>query len=490
MRARPLPAVLLVAFIGAARADTAASLSRDLWLERRVDEARAAFAGHPELAGARVGIALVDAATGRALVRRDADRGFNAASNVKIVTGAAALAVLGPEYTFKTTLLGRRAGELVAGDLYLRAGADPTLDAAALWELVQALRRQGVRRIAGSLVIDEGWFDAETLPPAFGQKSEDAGYRASVSAASLHYNAVTVRVLPGPRAGAPAVVSLWPPQDYVAVHDQAVTAAGRGPTAIAIVARVSADGERTEVVVTGSIRLDDAHGVEERKRVEHPARFFAAALRATLAAAGLGVAGVRFGAAPPGTPALAVRESAPLAIILRDMEKWSNNFMAETVLKAMGAETGGAPGTWAKGTAAVRAWLAGIGVPEGSYRYDNGSGLYDSNRFSPDQLTQVLRAAWIDFRLGPDLAGALALGGAEGTLARRLRGGSGERYVRAKTGTQNGTSALSGYAGATSGRVVCFSVLINDLPDTPEATAAARALQDEVAEAAAAYFDE
>jgi D-alanyl-D-alanine carboxypeptidase/D-alanyl-D-alanine-endopeptidase (penicillin-binding protein 4) len=140
----------------------------------------------------------------------------------------------------------------------------------------------------------------------------------------------------------------------------------------------------------------------------------------------------------------------------------------------------------------VHAWLAEAGLPEGSYRYDNGSGLYDSNRFTPRQLTTILRRAYRDFRTSSDFVAALAVSGADGTLEKRgARGvsprepdrfggpGPAERYVRAKTGSLDDVSALAGYAGAVGRAPLAFAVVVNGMPKS--AARAARALADEIA---------
>ena len=174
--------------------------------------------------------------------------------------------------------------------------------------------------------------------------------------------------------------------------------------------------------------------------------------------------------------------SPPLGVIVRELGKHSDNFVAEMVLKTLGAEAAGAPGTWANALAAARAWLEGTALlPAGGYRFDNGSGLYDASRFSPRQLIAVLRAAWRDFRIGPDFVASLALASADGTLARRMAGGPAERLVRAKTGTLKDVICTSGFAGAAGRPPAAFAVLVNDVP--PGGGKKARALSDEIAAA-------
>ncbi len=468
---------------------------RDAWLASRVD---AALASRPELASARVGIAISDAQSGRELVARRGDDAFNVASNAKLVTAAAALTKLGPEYRFRTALYaderkppgtpGARPPRpgILAGDLVLRGGGDPLLDTAALAEMCDQLARSGLKTIEGSLVVDATFFDEVGLPPAFAQKLEDAAFRAPVSATALNRDAVLLHVWPGDAAGAPARAEADPASDYIVIVNEAVTV-GEGRTSIRIAARglPEADGQpaRTELRVRGTIRAD-AEAQTARKRVEHPERYAGETLRALLAARGIRVTRKPLLYRPASLTArpLAEHLSEPLGVIVRELGKHSDNFVAETVLKTLAAEASGTPGTWANGVAAAHAWLEGVAMLKpGGYRLDNGSGLYDASRFSPRQMVAVLRAAWRDFRIGPDYVAALALAGADGTLARRMVGGPAERLVRAKTGTLKDVICMSGFAGGAGRPPVAFAVLVNDVP--AGAGKKARALGDEIATA-------
>ena len=139
----------------------------------------------------------------------------------------------------------------------------------------------------------------------------------------------------------------------------------------------------------------------------------------------------------------------------------------------------GEPATWEHGLRAVRGVLAKAGLPENTYRFENGSGLFDSNRFTPMQRVKVLQHAMKDYRWGPDLLASLSIAGADGTLRRRMTSSPGSRRVRAKTGTLEQASALSGVAALDGNSPLLFSVLINGFPET--STGIARALQDEIA---------
>jgi D-alanyl-D-alanine carboxypeptidase/D-alanyl-D-alanine-endopeptidase (penicillin-binding protein 4) len=353
--------------------------------------------------------------------------------------------------------------------------------------MVNELKLLGVKKVTGALVVDDTLFDAAALPPVFDEKKEDAAFRASVSAASLNDNAITIWVQPGKGPGAAARVTLDPASDYFVVNSTATTIAG-GRTALAVSTRPLPPAQ-TEIVVSGTIRQDDLSGEAFRRRVEHPTLYLAATLRALLAAAGIKVPPARLAAAPRAAKALVTRQSPPVGVLVREMSKSSNNFVAETLLKTIGLETGGAPATWQKGLVAVRRRIAELGIPENAYEYDNGSGLYSSAFMGAQTMTALLRVAALDFRYAPDFVAALSIAGGDGTLGHRMAGGAAERYVRGKSGSLRGVACLSGYAGGIGRPLIAFSVLANDIPDNYAAASAARRLADAVAEMLVRYLE-
>jgi len=172
-------------------------------------------------------------------------------------------------------------------------------------------------------------------------------------------------------------------------------------------------------------------------------------------------------------------------VVVQDLNKRSNNFAAEQLLRTLGAEIGGHPGNWDKGLKAVARYLGGIGIKPGSYQMMNGSGLYDSNRFSASEIATILRAAAHDFRISAEFLASLAVAGTDGTIAHRMGSTLAERYVRAKTGTLANVSCLSGFAGSPGQTPLIFSILVNDIPGPADA----RRAQDRAAEILVAYLE-
>ena len=460
---------------------TGTPAERQKWLKDQIDAAL----GDPELAKAKVGIDVVDVDSGKTLYARNDAGLFNPASNVKLFTTAAALALLGPEYRWKTVAYADSpiSGGELKGRLYLKGHGDPSLVVEDLWKVVMDLWGAGLRKVSGDLVVDDTFFDNVRVGPGFDQKQEDMPFRAPNGALSLNYNAVAVHVLPGAGDAAAARVVIDPQTPYFTVVNDARTVA-TGRTTITVESRETAD--HTELRVAGRIRVGDPGQVLLR-RVAHPDLYTANAFRELLARRGIKVSGnIVRDATPTTARALSAHYSQPLGVVVRDVNKHSNNFMAEQILKTLGAETGGRPGTWQKGIDAVAGFLERLGIARKDYKMTNGSGLYNSNLFSPAQLTTLLRVAYKDFRFAADFIGSLALAGADGTVSHRMEGGLAERYVRAKTGTLAGVSCLAGYAGAPGHAPLAFAIFMNDVPDP--STGRARRAQDAIAEALVAYL--
>lgn len=431
---------------------------------------------------AKVGVVVADASKGTVLFEHNPNEPFAIASNAKIITAAAGLSLLGPAFTFRTELLASpvEANGHIKGDLYIRGRGNPLFSESDLDRLVQSLKAQGVKRIDGGIVVDNSYFDEVNLPQHFDeQPDEHASFRAPIAATSLTFNAWTLVVRPALNGSGPARIEVTPANDYVKVTSTIKTIK-KGRSLIRM--NTQAEKAHLQITVSGQIR-EEVRRRRFRKRIPDPVAFVGSALRRSLADAAIGVGRPQItqGQAPASAVALAVHESPPLAVVARGMGKYSNNFVAELLLKVIGAEikAGGAPCTWQHGIDAVHGVLEEAGLAKGSFRYENGSGLFDSNQFSPAQIVKVLALATKDYRWGPDLLASLSISATDGTLRRRMEGTPGARRVRAKTGTLEQASALSGVAAIDGNSPLIFSILINGFPES--STGIARALQDEIA---------
>lgn len=465
---------------------------RARWLARELD---AAIAARPALTGAKVGALVADLSTGTSLWQHQGELPMSLASNAKLFTAASALTALGPGYLWRTALYGgeptnataeqQRDSELET--LYLRGRGDPTLEYAALRTLARDLADRGIRKITKELVLDIGFFDTDVEPPHFiEQPKERAAFRAPVSSISLNRNAVTIIVTADP-AGGPPEVRLDPPVDgYFKLITDELLATPDGKTRIRIDTQIKR--KEIELRVSGQLK-SDGPGFYRRIRIDDPIAFATAALRTALTEHGIRVpTKIATGPVPDTARLLASVESPSLAEVVRRMNKSSDNFLAESVWKTVGAEqraNPAAPASWADAAAASRNYLATLELTT-PIRIDNGSGLFDASSASAAQLVKLLRASYRDFRIAPDFIASLPVGGIDGTLQSRFRQRAALGRVRAKTGTLAAVSTLAGYVGVESSRLLAFAILVNDL--APAQRRDARALQEDLIDILALYL--
>lgn len=481
---------------GSARVAPADPKARATWLTQQLD---GAIAARPLLnAKATIGVAFYDIETGAELYSRDGDKGMSLASNAKLLTSIAGLATLGSGFRWRTSVfiddksLDETTG-VVKGNLYVRGRGDPTLTVNDLRALATEVAARGIRTIQGQLIVDATYFDGDVEAPHFNeQPKERAAFRAPVAAFGVARSAFLVNVIGEP--GGTTKVWLEPDAgELITIKKSEVTSVSEGRTRIRVDVKPPKGpkpGGKLEVEVTGQIRYADGH-YWARRRVDDPERFAAEVFKHVLADRGVTFTKKAIGSAPVPVNAQAVtlHDSAPLGTVIREMNKASDNYFAETVLKTIGAESRATPGpaTWADGQGALGVALAKLGLLPGTYRSENGSGLFSATEVSPKQMVTLLRGAHKDYRIGPDLIGSLPVGGMDGTLAKRWHGSAARGRVRAKTGTLATVTTLCGFVAVDSARPVAFSILVNDIP--PGQKGPARAMADDMLDAVVAYLE-
>ncbi len=351
---------------------------------------------------ASIGIKVVAVKTGEVIYERNALKLHHPASTTKLFTAATALAKLGPDFRFETTLyIDADADTQVIGDIYLKGRADPVLQPQDIVKLVDTLLEAGVESIQGDIVVDATYLDTVREGP--GWMWDDLPLRLS---------ALSIRQIepePGTRSRAFACGYLL----------------------------------KNELVEKGVEVIGD----------------------------------VVSGTVPSGARSVATHLSPPLSDILKSMNKPSNNWIAELLFKAVGAEVMGEPGTWQKGRDAVNEFLEEITGEPPAHRFVDGSGLSRYNLLNAELLTRLLVSMHHDFKLMPEFLASLPIAGVDGTLINRMQGMSGEKVLRAKTGTLSGVSALAGYTTTADGEIVAFGILISHYVGS---ASPARDIQDQI----------
>ncbi len=420
------------------------------------------------------GVDIRSLATGEHLFDLNAGRLMMPASNMKIVTLAAAVDVLGWDYRFATTLETSAAihGGALKGDLIVRGSGDPTINTrdkratAILDEWAARLRAAGIQTIDGRIIGDDQRFDDEGIGPGWAWDYLQFGYAAPVGALQFNEDLAALTVRPAAQAGDPAQVSLTPGSGLTILTRVATTAAG-STTTIDYRRRL----DQPVLEVSGSIAAGSAP-LERTVAVVNPTIFFAQSLKDGLIARGIAVTGAAVdlddvAAELAGTASerrtIVETASPPLRDIATVLMKVSQNLYAETLLKATGAARGGL-GTFEGGLTAVRAALASWGVPDDAYVNADGSGLSRYNYLAASTVTAVLEREYKDERHREAFMATLPVAGkeGEGTMATRMRRTRAEANAIAKTGSISNVRALSGYVRTRDGEMLVFSILAND----------------------------
>lgn len=388
-------------------------------------------------------------------VTLDADRQLPPASVQKIVTTAAALDLLGPDHTFETRIRSDHAvrDSILQGNIYLEGDGDPFLVSERLWLLAQDVAANGVRRIQGTIYVDEGRVaDLDSIRAA---ERTDSPYASPVSRVGVNFNNLCFIVRPGSRSGSRAVAACDPyPVEGIAIQNDV----GTGPAEPLELTRTgTGDGERWRVrgSVTPSTPPERIY-----RAAKDPARLAGSILRGLLASSGVDVHGVAAGRAPDGAPVLARLSSLPLGELVRSMNGYSNNFMADLLLADLGN------GRAREGVARVHAWLRDdVGMVSRPTIHD-GSGLSSADRISASQITTILTWAAGHEEVFPDLYASLPRPHGAGTLEKRFRTG-GPPSIRAKTGTlgDRGVSSIAGYVDTAAGERYAFCIIQQASPD-------------------------
>jgi D-alanyl-D-alanine carboxypeptidase/D-alanyl-D-alanine-endopeptidase (penicillin-binding protein 4) len=411
----------------------------------------------PALRGVDLSVLVVERRTGTRVFARDASRPLIPASNQKLLTAAAVLQAFGVAYRFETRLVAAAPIDAEGGveGLCLVGAGDPALTSEEWWRLAADLRRSGLQQVHGEICLDDSIFDDVRWHPNWRPVSARA-YHAPISGLSANYGAFAVEIGPGRAAGEPARVALDPPLHHVAVRNRATTAAG-GRARLLVRRRAGEAGESVEV--SGQIASGHRPRVVYRSTAR-PTLYAGALFRAQLQANGIAAGqGVRVGAAAPEARELHVHRGKTMAEIVGLLLKYSNNQIAESLVKSLGVRQAGAPGSWETGLVSLRGELERRGLPLSGVQIADGSGLSRENRVSAELLVALLRAIDRDFSAAPEILAALPIAGVDGTL--KDRAGAARGRVRAKTGRLDGVASVSGIASSYGGREFIFSLIAN-----------------------------
>lgn len=454
----------------------------------------------PSTQGGLWGLLVEDRDTGEILYDRNADRFFTPASNAKLFVTAFALAQLGGDYRYRTTLESDAAmtsdGHL-AGDLILVGRGDPDLsnrifpytgkeehDGSSdkvLGELADAAVARGLKEVDGDIVADDSYFPFDPFPEGWSVGDLFFDFGAPVSAIAFNDNTVSIVVEPGAQVGDPAIVSADPAAALADIEVGVTTSAGIEKPNIGV---GRGSGSRF-LNLNGSVPLGNAP-LHLNLAMPDPAATAARTLEQLLIARGVHITGTNrvhhapppdacdsldahvvrpscLAAQPGRSLVLAEHLSPALIESVRLTNKISQNLHAELFLRTVAREKGGY-GSTNEGIWLEQDFLKAAGVPDGSVLLSDGSGLSRDDLVTPRAVVQLLRYAWQQ-PWGEEYASTLPIAGLDGTLESRFHGTAAAGIIQAKTGSLEHVHSISGYATTLRGEHLAFSFFANNSPE-------------------------
>lgn len=498
---------LLGVLLGAAATPVQAQPDRSLQNVRsQIEEAVTGAIEAAPYAGAFWGIEVANLRTGRRLFQHNANHVFTPASNVKLLTAAAALKRLGPDFRYQTGVYmdGPVRNGVLHGNVIVRGNGDPTIggyeqrgDPTQVFRRwADSLKEAGISHIRGDIIGDDDPFSDVPLGEEWSWDDLPYSYAAEINGLVFSTNTIEMNVT-GRVPGAPARISWDPLQtDFVQVRNQTRT----------VPADSSADEEYDRSLEANTFRVSSRVHPDEIQQetlaITEPTQYFTHAFREILLRRGISMNGqgvdvdqmpIKPNYDAESTRRVATYRSPPLRTIVRTMNRESQNLYAEQLLRTLAvvnppdtASETLTVGSAALGTLAVESELAEADVDTSRVQLVDGSGLSRKNYVSPRAITRLLEHMWVD--VGPTHSSAfyesLPTGGEEGTLEYRFREGApAGGNVQAKTGTLSHVSALSGYVNTRQGTPLSFVVFCNHhLAESNQVRAAQDAIVNTLAE--------
>jgi serine-type D-Ala-D-Ala carboxypeptidase/endopeptidase (penicillin-binding protein 4) len=437
----------------------------------------------PRISDSQWSVAIFSLDRNKVLFVKNSQKLLIPASNMKILTAAAALLRLGPDYRFKTEVFadGPIVNGVLKGNLIIAGFGDPSssyrmgskdpFEAFRNW--TARLKGLGIQAIDGKIIGDESSFKGTSLGQGWAWDDLTAGYAAPISALQFNENLITLEIAPGLEIGSFAKPATKPLSNYPQV-DSKVRTEVSGAASITI----EQDRATEALHIRGVLPLNSA-SLSRSVAAQFPVQYYLSALKQVLTEEGIdtthSIIEESREVRPQSVTPLWTHASASLSDLLAPTLKLSLNLLSETLLRTMGLELRG-EGSYRKGKEVVEEALAEMGIPQDGYSYADASGLSRLNLVTAEMMTRILTYMY-QHHYFPIFYSSLSIAGADGTLKNRMAGTHAENNVHAKTGTLSHVSAISGYVKTLDGEMLAFSVIANNFLGSKEL---AESLQDRV----------
>jgi len=440
-------------------------------------------------------IQIVRLSDGKVLFERDENKLRIPASVTKIVTAATILAKFDAPHQFSTDfyITGERKDGVVKGDLVIVGDGDPFIVSEQLWQLAADFKHMGIKSISGNLVIDNSLFagTGRDASRKFGKQSSRNAYDAPVSAFGVNFNTFATAVFPNEDVGKPAFVNLDPyPIRGIEITNKVITKNKSTRLNIRVQRQSSSGNDR--IVASGVIPINSLL-YKKYRSVSDFVQASGETVRAFLLAQGILINGkVVEGGLPQNSKKIHTLYGYPIRKIVEGLNTFSNNYIADVMIKRLGAAyplkgaaNAAGQGTYENGLAVVSQFLKKeVGI-KSEFEILNGSGLSTDNRLSAAQIVKLLKYMAKSMQMYPEFLGSLPASGWDGTMEKRMRDNAKKHgLVRAKTGTLTSPVSVAGLAGYTSHPkhgLIAFCILDNGMKSKKQpAISALRDRQDKL----------
>lgn len=435
-----------------------------------------ALIDNSDFSNAFIGISVLSLENGESIYKKNDQKNYVPASNLKLLTTAAALEYLGKDFKFYTRLYLdgtiQQNGEFV-GNIIIKGTGDPTLSEyffkdplEILDNWVQQLEAAGIKSIRGNIIGDDYYFDHDYYAPGWSWDDLSYPYASQVNALSIFDNKIDILILPDDSIGYPAKFSIYPENSYIQVINNLRTVPLHEFTSV----NVTRDPQSNIIELNGIVRLDTSKSKEPYKTsvtIDNPTRFFLNLFRESLNRKSIRFRGALFDIEDwnerisySEIPVFCEHESPALSEIIAIINKHSHNLATDIILKTLGKEMLGT-GSFPKGIEIIRKYCVNVGIDPDKISLNDGSGLSRYNLLSPKYLVGLLYSVSRK-PYSATYINSLAQPGQPGTLNRRMTKSRAEKNVNAKTGSMNNISTLSGYVTTRDKEVFAFSIMISN----------------------------
>lgn len=423
------------------------------------------------LSGTTTGISIRKASTGDVIYNHLGDSRLQPASSLKLLTGAAALDVLGEDFRFTTEVLsdGIIQGSVLHGNIYLKGKGDPTLLKEDFDTLARNLKEKGIKQVNGNLIGDDTWYDNVRLSPDITWTDEPYYYAAQVSALTASPNkdydsgTVIVEAFPNKTVGMSAVIKVYPETDVMKVMNRSITVGRKVSRDITITRQHGTNN----IIIEGTIPFE-SNAAREWITVWEPTFYALDLFKRSLQDHGILFSEeprVALGKTPTKAVLLTSKESIPLKDLFNPFMKLSNNGVAEVLAKEMGKYVYG-EGSWKNGLRVIEEYAGKVGLNMDMVQLRDASGMSYINTISANELSKLLyevqKEPWYDTFLTSLPVAGNSDRFVGGTLRNRVNIVG---NVKAKTGRLLAVSSISGYVETKDGEIMTFSILINNHVD-------------------------